>query len=152
MVSLLEVALYYASIGWQVFPLQPRSKEPFSKEILNLHGDGGLKVATSDREVIGDWWARWPSANIGIACGVKSGLIVLDVDSAHGGNESILALIAEHGHFPNTPETMTGGGGRHICFSYPGVEIHNSAGKLGPGLDIRGDGGYIVAPTSIHPN
>jgi len=89
-----------------------------------------------------------PSANIGLATGRA---IVLDVDPRHGGDVSLCALEAEHGPLPRTCRSITGGGGEHIFFKSPdGVEIRNSAGDLAPGLDIRGAGGYIVAPSSVH--
>lgn len=150
----LDFALKYAERGWPVFPLRPRSKEPLSRQDLaNGNGEGGLKVATTDTATIRQWFARWPNANLGIATGRQAGFVVLDIDAGHGGSETILTLQAEHGKLPEAPESLTGGGGRHILFAYPGgVDIRNSAGKLGPGLDIRGEGGYIMAPPSIHPN
>jgi putative DNA primase/helicase len=79
-----------------------------------------------------------------------SGLVVLDIDAKSNGEESLFALEAEHGQLPSTLTALTGGGGRHLLFAHPGGELRNSAGTLGPGLDIRGDGGYIVAPPSRH--
>jgi hypothetical protein len=77
---------------------------------------------------------------------------VLDVDTQHGGASTLKALAKEHGKLPETAQVLTGGGGAHAYFQHPGVEVRNSAGKLGPGLDIRGDGGYIIAPPSVHEN
>jgi KaiC/GvpD/RAD55 family RecA-like ATPase len=140
--SLGAAALYYAvELGWSVFPLVPRDKIPlFSKK----QGGRGLYDATTNPEQIGTWWTQHPQANIGIATGAASGIIVVDVDGEQG--EAALAL---YGALPATPESRTGKG-RHLLFS--GNAIRNSAGKLGPQLDVRGDGGYIVAPPSIHPN
>lgn len=142
--SRLKDALAYASIGFAVFPLTPGSKRPIA-------GSNGLKDATTDITQIGLWWGRqYPDANIGIATGERSGIVVLDVDVKHGasGAASLAALIAEHSTLPPTPEQTTPTGGTHYLFRYaPGVR--NSAGKLGPGLDIRGDGGYIAAAPSI---
>lgn len=84
-------------------------------------------------------------ANIGLATG---SLIVLDIDPRHGGDESLIAL--EHELLPTTWRVLTGGGGEHVYFAAPDFEIRNSAGRLGPGLDIRGAGGYVVAPPSTH--
>ena len=150
----LPFALKYIERGWPVFPLQPRSKEPFGMALVsNANGEGGLKVATTDPDAARQWWSRWPNANIAIVTGRQSGIVALDVDGRHGGDESLLYLISEHGRLPDTPESLTGSGGRHILFAYPeGIDIRNSAGRLGPGLDIRAEGGYIVAPPSIHPN
>jgi len=141
--DILKLANAYAQKGWQIFPVKPHDKTPLVK---------WADVATTDLQTITGWWDTQPGANIGIACGARSGIIVLDVDPAHGGDESLAHLLAEHGELPITPLAHTGGGGRHYLFAHPGVEVRNSAGLLGPGLDIRGDGGYIVAPGSTHPN
>ncbi len=106
--------------------------------------------ATRDPEAIGTWWANWPDANVGIATGAASGVIVIDVDPDKGGDETLAALEAELGPVPDTVEVMTGGGGRHRWFRHPGGRVPNSAGTLGPGLDVRGDGGYVLAPPSAH--
>ena len=111
------------------------------------------KNATTKPDVIKGWFRKWPGCNIGIATGRESGLIVLDVDPDHGGDESFLSLIADNGVLPPTVESLTGGGGRHLLFLHPGVEIRNiqdNPDLLGPGLDIRADGGQIVAPPSLH--
>jgi replicative DNA helicase len=151
--KLPQSAMYYAArLGWRVFPLRPHAKDPYPTSQVSTNGEGGFKTATVELEAVRDWWVKWPQSNIGLACGKQSGIVVLDIDSAKGGNESLLALLVEHGQLPETPEVITGGGGRHIYFAHPGIEIRNSASKLGPGLDIRGDGGYVVAPPSIHPN
>lgn len=144
-VQMVEYALRYASMGWDVFPLQARNKLPFKDFAWNL-------LATTNENKIKEWWRKYPDANIGVACGKRSQIIVLDIDIGHGGEESIEGLCNINGRLPDTPQAATGGGGRHIVFLHPGVEIRNSASKLGPGIDVRGDGGYIVAPPSIHPN
>jgi hypothetical protein len=87
---------------------------------------------------------------VGLATGEVSGLVVLDIDPKHGGEDSLDNLLVKHGKLPETAEVLTGGDGRHIYFRHPGVELRNSAGVVGPGLDIRGDGGYVVAPGSTH--
>jgi len=89
---------------------------------------------------------------VGIRTGAGSGLVVLDVDPRHGGHDSLSALMDEYGPLPDTLTAATGSGGSHILFDHPGGTIRNSAGKLGAGLDIRGDGGYIVAAPSNHLN
>jgi hypothetical protein len=105
------------------------------------------QVATSDLRQIRAWWKHWPHANIGIVTG--DGLVVLDIDRDHGGFESLARLEAEHGLFPETVTVETGGGGQHRYFLST-ESIRNSAGRLGDGLDIRGDGGYIIVPPSLH--
>ena len=130
-------------MGWAVFPLVPRDKIPlFSK----ASGGNGVLDATTDAEQIHAWWTANPNANVGIATGEPSGLIVIDVDGAQG--ETNLAL---YGDIVASVEASTGKG-RHLCFARGAEAIRNSAGKLGAQLDVRGDGGYIVAAPSIHPS
>jgi len=138
---ILNAALAYARRGVPVFPV--RGKLPLTEH--------GFKDATTDSDRIREWWASWPDANIAIPTGSATNRFVLDSDPRHGGNKSLAALEAEHGQMPATLESRTGGDGRHFVFVLPeGCVICNSAGRLGPGLDIRGEGGYIVAPPSIH--
>jgi hypothetical protein len=92
----------------------------------------------------------WPQANIAIATGALSGLVVLDVDSYKGGADSLRALEQCYGPLPETVQQLTGGGGAHYLFAHPGSHIGNSTDKVGGGIDIRGDGGYIIAPPSLH--
>jgi hypothetical protein len=110
----------------------------------------GLKDGTTDAATIRQWWALWPDANVAIVTGAASGLIVLDIDAGAGGYDTIATLEAEHGELPATWAVETGGGGLHLYFQHPGGYVPNSAGRYGPGLDVRGDGGYIVAPPSLH--
>lgn len=140
--SLLSAARSYAQRGWRVLPL--KGKVPMLREWTSL--------ATTDPDVIRRRLTQWPDANIGIATGKQSGLFVLDVDPAKGGDDTLRALEAQYGELPRTIEVLTGGGGRHYYFQYPGDDIGNSAGKLGPGLDIKTEGGQVVAPPSIHPD
>src|SRR5262249_22810872 len=109
----------------------------------------GVKDATTDPDTILRWWAECPSANVGIATGALSGFIGLDVDPRHRGDESLAALEREHGKLPATVEAGTAGGGRHLLFAHSGVPIRNRV-NLARGLDVRADGGYIVAPPSQH--
>jgi Bifunctional DNA primase/polymerase, N-terminal/Primase C terminal 1 (PriCT-1) len=159
---MLQAALIYAGRGWRVFPCHTPTNggcscgNPTCEHIgkhPRFHQNDlphGLTNATNDAQQIRRWWTRWPDANIGIANGAKSSLVVLDVDPDKGGSLTLEDLLTEHGSLPETVESLTGGGGRHLLFGDPGVEIKNSASKLGAGLDIRGDGGYIIAPPSLH--
>jgi len=104
------------------------------------------EVATADTATVTAWWARWPGANFGVATG--GGLLVLDVDPAHGGDGSLDALEKEHGPLPSTVACRTGGGGRHLYFRGP-ASCRNRVG-FKPGLDVRADGGLVVAPPSRH--
>jgi hypothetical protein len=112
----------------------------------------GLTGASNDPKQVEQWWATWPHANIGIATGAKSGFIVLDIDEAHGGPESIRKLVERHGLFPERVYQRTGGGGWHVLFKHPGIRIGNiqASDRLGTGIDVRGDGGYMVAAPSLH--
>lgn len=139
----ITFAKAYAGQGWQSFPCKANDKTPLVK---------WADVATTEENMLVGWWDTNPAANIGIACGKRSGIIVLDVDKDHDGYDSLQLLIEKYGKLPDTPVSKTGTGGEHIFFKHPGIEIRNSAGKLGKGLDIRGDGGYVVAPPSTHPN
>ena len=140
--SMLAAALNYAARGWRVFPCQPKSKAP-----LTVHG---VKDASTDFEQIAAWWAKWPLANVAIATGAP-GPVVVDVDGEQGG-ESWYELRHRLGFADDTPVAHTAKG-QHLYFGAPhGVEVRNSASKAGPGVDIRGAGGYVIAPPSIHPS
>jgi putative DNA primase/helicase len=112
---------------------------------------GWQELATSDLEQLRAWWRQWPGTNYGIACG-QSAIFVLDVDPRHDGDDTLANLEREHGQPPDTWRFLTGGGGQHIVFRDPGIELdlRNSASKLGRGLDCRGHGGLIIAPGSRH--
>jgi hypothetical protein len=157
----LTAALAYAANGWAVFPLHnPKfgptgipacscGKSPCSSLGKHPRTITGLKDASKDADCIRAWWKQWPDANIAIATGEVSGIIVLDVDG-EAGKQSLADLMDEHGEFMESVEAETGGGGTHIIFRREEYAIQNSTSKLGPNLDIRGDGGYIVAPPSLH--
>lgn len=141
---LMSAALAYAARGWPVFPLQPRGKLPIT--------DDGYLSATTDPAKIAEWWRKTPNANIGIATGRPSGIWVLDVDRHEDdGPQSLAELERKHGALPTTVAQDTPSGGNHRVFHLNGVDIRNRA-KVAPGLDVRGTGGYIVGPPSIHPN
>ena len=134
---ILGAAVDYAARGWRVLPLRGK---------LPLAGSSGCLGATSDPAAV----ALWPSgANVGIATG--RGLVVLDVDSRHDGGDSLAELERRHGQLPATVSAETGGGGEHFYFASRAA-VKNSAGRLGEGLDVRGEGGYVVAPPSVHPD
>jgi len=136
-----DTALGYAKHGIRVFPCQPNKKIPFA-------GGHGCLDATTDTEVIEAWWTDCPDANVAIATG--GGLVVIDIDTKGDTNgwESLETLMRAHGDLPTTRWAQTPSGGAHFYFRTPG-EVRNSAGKLGAGVDVRGDGGYVLAPPSV---
>jgi len=155
--SMQEAALAYAErYGWPVLPLHSIGlagsctcgRADCGSPGKHPRTPRGLKDATRDVTVVRNWWSLWPKANIGIVTGAVSGFFVLDVDGEEG-EKSLRELEEQHGALPETVESVTGGGGRHIFFRWPGRAIPNKVGLLS-GLDARGDGGYIVAPPSNH--
>jgi hypothetical protein len=110
-----------------------------------------LKDATIDPVRVESWWLVSPNNNIAIATGAISGVFVVDVDGLDA-EAALRTLEAEHGTLPTTVEVVTGAG-RHIWLKHPAdTTIANSASKIAPGIDIRGDGGYALTPPSIHPS
>lgn len=134
---------YAKHYGIPVIPLQPRGKTP-----LTPHG---VKDATTDLAQITEWWEREPEANIGLDAG-GAGLLVLDFDTSkpeYAGHELLHELLTKY----PTWATITGSDGRHLIYEQPpGVKLGNKIGKLPAGVDVRGHGGYIAAPPSVHPN
>jgi len=116
-------------------------KHPHSRHGTRRPLESGLDVDL--------YWRRHPKCNIGIATGEISNLVVLDIDPRSGGYVSYQRLTKAHGDFPSTPVSITGGNGRHVLFAHPGVRIKNHVGFVA-GMDIRADGGLIVAPPSMH--
>jgi len=142
--SAREAALSYASRGWSAIPIERRAKRP-----LVAWAEFESRCASAGE--IEAWFARWPDANVGIVTGRVSGLVAIDIDARHGGEASLRRIELERRPLPTTIEAMTGGGGRHLYFSHPGGRVANRVGLL-PGLDLRGDGGCVVAPPSLHPS
>lgn len=161
--DVFQTAQRYLSMGFSLLPLhfpvrageglacscgkrdcrQP-AKHPVGKLVSR-----GLLDASKNPEKIELWFANNPH-NIGIATGAVSGIVALDIDPRHDGDETLRQLEDRHGALPFTWRFLTGGGGEHILFRHPGTRIANSASSLGRGIDVRGDGGYIVAPPSMH--
>jgi hypothetical protein len=151
-------AIAYARRGWRVFPIWPIRNgqcacgrpcgRDAGKHPIAALAPRGVRDATTGEPMITVRWTTCPDASIGIATGAVSGLLVLDVDG-EGGEASLAALEREHGPLPGTPIALTGKG-RHLYFAAPrGVPVPNRVRFL-PGLDLRGDGGYVVAPPSTH--
>lgn len=161
----LAAAIDYAARAWPVIPLHwPRisssrtgcscgklncgksiGKHPLEKLVPNGRNDG-----TSGADLICQWWERFPGANVGVLTGLESGMVGVDVDPRNNGDISLAQHIASYGELPPTPTADTGSGGSHYLFQRPDAPIITGKDKLGPGLDVKGDGGYIVAAPSLH--
>ena len=141
MSAVLAAALEYAEHGWPVLPVE--GKRPSLPDWPN--------AASCDPAVIARWWHERPGLNVGLVTGPRSGLAVLDVDPRSGGTDSLGALERRVGLLPATVQSLTGGGGLHLLYAHPGHKVSSSAHQLGPGLDVKADGGMIVAPPSVHP-
>jgi hypothetical protein len=155
--SMLAVALAYAKLGWRVIPINWVRNDGtcsctnplcdnIGKHPLTAHG---VKDATVAESTIRTWWTNDPRANVGIATGAVSRIVVLDVDPRHDGTKSMIDLKKQFGRLPDGPRVHTGGGGVHLYFAHPGFALKNKVG-LFPGVDVRADGGYVVAPGSNH--
>lgn len=140
----LVAALQYLRRGWAVVPAGERAKRPIVRWQRFQHELPG-------EDQVRQWFERWPAANLAVVTGEISGIVVVDVDAGHGGDASLAQMQARHGALPKTMEAVTGGGGRHLYFAHPGREVRNRVG-LAPGIDLRGDGGCIIVPPSIHPS
>jgi hypothetical protein len=145
----LDQALAYAAHGWPVFPCHWDGGPRLRKTPLTRNG---FKDASRDPQAIQQWWGRWATALIGLPTGEVSGIVVLDVDvkrSEANGFDSLEDL--GHSILPATPTAHTASGGLHLYFDPAGREIRNTEGKrgrgIGPGLDWRGGGGYVIVPS-----
>jgi putative DNA primase/helicase len=156
--SMVDHALAYAAFGWPVFPVHgieagrcTCGKSDCKSPGKHPRTPNGFKNATTDPATIRQWWTKWANANIGVVTGRTSNLFVLDVDRKNGkdGETKLNALVAEHGPLPPTPCVKTGRG-RQLYFALPPGGTAPS--MEGDGLDVRCDGGYVVAPPSRHAN
>jgi hypothetical protein len=134
----------YAARGWSVIPIEPRGKRPLVAWLE-------FQERRAERDEIDAWYRHWPDANVGVVTGRVSGIVVIDVDAKHGGFESLSAIERDLGGLPDTVAAVTGGGGRHLYFDHPREALRNRVG-LRPGIDLRADGGCVVAPPSVHPS
>ncbi|MHC5172340.1 MAG: bifunctional DNA primase/polymerase, partial [Planctomycetota bacterium] len=147
-----KCAKAYAEKGWAVLPVHTIiegrctcGKADCSSAGKHPATPRGVKDATTDADQIQQWFANGRVLNIGIAAGAASGLAVLDIDPKDNGDESIKKY-----RVPDTLEVITGSGGKHYYFTDPEGQTGNSVGKLGRGIDVRGNNGYVVAPPSLH--
>ena len=144
----------YAVRGWHVFPVPPGEKKSYKSA---KYSNGREWGATNDAKQIEKDFRRWPHANVGIVTGPKSGFFVVEADTPKGhavdGIASLKALVRKHGPLPATLLAESPSGSVHYYFNYPAVvTIGNSTSKLAPGVDVRGDGGMVVAPPSRKPS
>lgn len=137
---MLRTALALAKKGRAIFPCGVRAKRPATVN--------GVKDATRNAETIEAWWQQDPEFNIGVACGAVSGIFVVDVDGVDAEAE-LNKLEREYGTLPPSVEVITPRPGRHIYFQAPQTSVRNSAGKIAPGVDVRGDNGYVISPPSV---
>jgi Bifunctional DNA primase/polymerase, N-terminal len=143
--QILDAALAYARRGIPIFPCDPRDKTPLCRR--------GFHAANTNEVWIRLWWRQVPNAMIGAACGSPSGLWVLDVDvdpeRGIDGGVALNELVTHHGPLPVTLTSLTPRGGVQHFFKWNGAHIRNSSGKIGAGIDVRGNGGYVVLPPSM---
>lgn len=139
---MIQTALSLAYKGLAVFPCRPRDKRPATAN--------GVKDATTDLDTLRQWWRREPEFNVAVATGAVSGVFVVDLDGPDAEAE-LRRLEQKHGQLPSTVESITARG-RHAFFKMPRSPVRNSAGKIAPGVDVRGDGGYVLVPPSVHPS
>jgi hypothetical protein len=139
----LAAALAYTSRGLPVFPCReagPGRKRPYTPR--------GFHDATVDAAIIEKWWRQWPHALVGAPTGPVSGRVVLDIDTKRpesNGFDTLEDLGLNI--LPATPTVHTPSGGLHVHFTAPARELRNSAGLIGPGLDVRAEGGYVIVPS-----
>ena len=136
--DVLQEALALARNGRLVFPARP-DKTPLIK--------GWPDLATADEETITGWFSKDQPPNLAVITGHKSGFFCLDIDGPMG-EASLSELERLKGKITPQCSVRTASGGRHFHFLMPNFDLRNSAGKIGPGLDIRANGGYVLAPPS----
>jgi len=147
---LLDCAHLYVKKGWHTMLLGDGGTAGAKKP---RQGSRGCYDATLNLDVIDDGLTRYPNANIGIATGEASNLIVLDIDEKYDGPETLKMLEEKLGMLPETVRVNTGGGGFHLYFEFPDCfKNRKIKGKLGEGIDVKANGGYVVTEPSIHPN
>lgn len=145
-------AVELATRGWYVFPAPPGEK----KSYLSAEFSGGRNWGATNRpDEVRGIFERYPEANVGIMTGMDSGVFVVEADTPEGhaidGIAALAALEATHGALPPTLQAQSPSGSIHYYFNHPGFPVKNSASKIAPGVDVRGDGGMVIAPPSVKP-
>jgi len=154
--AIRDHGLRYALNGWHVFPVPVGTKMSHKSA---EYSSGRPWGATTDADEIRRNFKKWPNANVGIVTGAESGFFVVETDTAEGhgdgvdGAAALAKLESDHGALPATRESESPSGSIHRLFKHPGpgFKIKNSASAIGPGIDVRGDGGMVVAPPSVKP-
>jgi hypothetical protein len=143
-------ALFYQTLGWSVVPVRPSEKIPAVQW-------AAYQTAPASREQIGEWWeGPFRGFSVGLIQGAAAGTFVIDIDDheleGRNGSEALRELERRNGPLPDTAEAITGSGGRHLFFRHPGdgVRIRTVKDIAGRGIDVRGDGGFVVAAPSLH--
>jgi hypothetical protein len=139
--ELLEAALAYAASGWRIFPCRP-TKAPYTAH--------GFKDATTNPDKIKDWWRQWPDAMIGARMGIE-GVFAVDLDRKPGGGDGVAAwteIQEQHGGAPETLVHETPSTGRHLFFRTSLVVRSVALNRIAPGMEVKGDGGYVILPPS----
>lgn len=162
--NILQYVLTYAGRGWAVFPVHSVKtdgtctcgKPDCASPGKHPATPNGVKDATTDQTALRECWRLLPWANVGVATGTLSGFWALDLDEKQGvyGMGVLMRAEERNCHLPSTIQVETGSGGVHLYFSLPDHPVKNGTHVLGrgSGVDVRGDGGYVVAPPSMHAN
>jgi len=153
---LARAALEAVGRGWSVVPMHTATAGrcscgdpscPAPGKHTHIAWKRRMREAATTEQVR-QWWRRWPEANLGVVSGAVSGLVVLDIDPRHAGGDSLALFESIHGPVPHTVESLTGGGGQHLYFRHPGTAV--PCRTMAPGLDLKGDGGLVICPPSVH--
>lgn len=154
---LVDVALQMTGKGWAVIPWHDtaagycscRKRQGCTSPGKHPRPQKWPTAGTTNRDQIVKWWEKWPNANVGIVTGQPSGVFVLDFDVRNGGRETLESLFREFPDIQHTFRVKTGGGGWHLYFRNPEGGVKTDSGVL-PGMDVRGNGGGVISPGSVH--
>jgi Bifunctional DNA primase/polymerase, N-terminal/Family of unknown function (DUF5906) len=153
--TIRDAAIAYATERrWHVFPVPPGTKKSCTKRDRD-DPDDKRWGATISKTIICRYWEKYPKANVGIACG-ESHIFVVETDTPQGhdvdGEASLRELEAKHGALPETRTAVSPSGSKHFYFKAPkGRKVWNSESEIGRGIDVRGEGGMVLAPPSVKP-
>ena len=149
-----DFARFYTDMGCSIFPCRPNDTRPASDLLPRVDGKPTwlpFQKTPPTREQVQDWWTRIPDANIALVTGAVSRVVVLDLDRGHAKGVDGLASVQDAGlNLPETYCVQTPRGGMHCYYKHPGGTVPNATALL-PGVDIRGDGGYVLIPPSRRP-